>query len=426
MSKYLGSTPFRDLLVHSIAADPTMRAAADALDAAFIKSVRAIPDVLLYARLANDSGFVNPVPMLSAMTRLSDLSDGLAELPGNVLDILAWQLHVEGYEATVDIQAKRELVQGSLLLHRRKGTPWAVKNALVTALRLPTELSEWFSYGGRPYFFRVSLDVTGEVFDATSAANAFRLISEYKNVRSWLDYLETRSTENLYEHVCVGLRSRTGTFTNSLRFKEPAPVSLRERTALALSGITACRNTAIYFITPEPPRQRQLTGVSTGGLTESSLGLWFAPTKESSVRPIRYIRVDGDTKSRIAPYFYTPLPSAQRHTRYLRVDGNTAGRITPYFPPPCPLRPRHRFAVGFASQTISSVALVRDGKVVAWHSPLRQPSASHVVGIGIAAQTASRVAFGGEESHPPINCRTAIAFAAQTSSRVGFARAEQE
>ena len=32
MSKYLGSTFFRELLAHSIAGDPAMRAAADALD----------------------------------------------------------------------------------------------------------------------------------------------------------------------------------------------------------------------------------------------------------------------------------------------------------------------------------------------------------------------------------------------------------
>ena len=252
MSKYLGSTPFRDLLVHSIAADPTMRAAAEALDAAFLKSVRAIPDVLLYARLANDSGFVTPVPMLSAMTRLSDLSGGLAELPSDVLDMLAWQLHVEGYEATVDMQAKRQLIQGSLLLHRRKGTPWAVKNALVTALRLPTELSEWFSYGGRPYFFRVALDVTGADFDATSAANAFRLIYEYKNVRSWLDYLETRSTEILKERVGVGLCSRTNARCR-LWFPVPQPSHMERRTGMAFNGRTVSKS-RLWFPAAQPVR----------------------------------------------------------------------------------------------------------------------------------------------------------------------------
>lgn len=220
MSKYLGSTPFRDLLVHSIAADPTMRAAADALDAAFNKSVRAIPDVLLFARLANDSGFVTPVPMLSAMTRLSDLSGGLAELPSDVLDMLAWQLHVEGYEAAVDVQAKRQLIQGSLLLHRRKGTPWAVKNALVTALRLPVTVQEWFDYGGRPYFFRVRQDVTGTPYTETSAEHSIRIIFDQKNVRSWLDCLETVSRTP--GKIRVGM---AGTGRTEFRVSPVAPAS---------------------------------------------------------------------------------------------------------------------------------------------------------------------------------------------------------
>ena len=167
----------------------------------------------------------------------------------------------------------------------------------------------------------------------------------------------------------MGLRSRTATLTNSLLFTEPAPVPLRERTALALSGITSCRNTAMHFIAPEPPRQRQHTGLHTGGLTESSLGLWFAPAKESPVRPLRCIRV----------------------------DGGTASRVIPHFVPPCPPRSRRRLATGFASRTVSSVALVMGGKVVAWRSPLRQPAAFRQRGIVLAAQTSSRVGLARAE-----------------------------
>lgn len=299
MSKYLGSTPFRDLLVHSIAADPTMLAAADALDAAFNKSVRAIPDVLLFARLANDSGFVTPVPMLSAMTRLSDLSGGLAELPSDVLDMLAWQLHVEGYEAAVDVQAKRRLIQGSLLLHRRKGTPWAVTNALVTALRLPTDLSEWFSYGGRPYFFRVALDVTGEDFDATSAANAFRLIYEYKNVRSWLEYLATRSTQTLQERVGVGLCSRTNARCR-LWFPVQQPPRLERRTGMAVQGVTSGKS-RLWFPVPQPMRAARRTSLSISGCTCSRLALHFPSTRQPMMRRSTALGLAAITVTRLSP-----------------------------------------------------------------------------------------------------------------------------
>ena len=39
MSRRIGSTPFRDLLAHSIATDPTLRAAADALDQAMDRAM---------------------------------------------------------------------------------------------------------------------------------------------------------------------------------------------------------------------------------------------------------------------------------------------------------------------------------------------------------------------------------------------------
>lgn len=85
MARYLGATPFRELLAHSIAADPTVRAAADALDNVLNAAARAVPDVLVYARLARDSGFVDPVPMLPPLTRLAALSGGLRALPEQVL-----------------------------------------------------------------------------------------------------------------------------------------------------------------------------------------------------------------------------------------------------------------------------------------------------------------------------------------------------
>jgi len=327
MSKYLGSTPFRDLLVHSIAADPTMLAAADALDAAFNKSVRAIPDVLLFARLANDSGFVTPVPMLSAMTRLSDLSGGLAELPSDVLDMLAWQLHVEGYEAAVDVQAKRRLIQGSLLLHRRKGTPWAVTNALVTALRLPTDLSEWFSYGGRPYFFRVGLDVTGAAFDATSAANAFRLIYEYKNVRSWLEYLATRSTQTLQERVGVGLCSRTKARCR-LWFPVQQPPRLERRTGMALSGMTAGRS-RLWFPVQQPPRQERRIGMAVQGVTSGKSRLWFPVPQPMRAARRTSLSISGCTCSRLALHFPSTRQPMMRRSTALGLAAITVTRLSP-------------------------------------------------------------------------------------------------
>lgn len=180
MARRLGTTPFRELLPDSLSSDPSVRAAAAALDEVLDATTRAIPGVLLYARL-----------------------------PEPVLDLLAWQLHVEGYEAAVDVAAKRQLIAGSLLLHRRRGTPWAVRTALEAALHVPATVQQWFEYGGEPYFFRVRLELGGAELDEAAQRNALQLILDYKNVRSWLDYLETASSIPCREHVAVASVSRT-------------------------------------------------------------------------------------------------------------------------------------------------------------------------------------------------------------------------
>lgn len=180
MARRLGTTPFRELLPDSLSSDPSVRAAAAALDEVLDATTRAIPGILLYA-----------------------------SLPEPVLDLLAWQLHVEGYETAVDVAAKRQLIAGSLLLHRRRGTPWAVRTALEAALHVPATVQQWFEYGGEPYFFRVRLELGGVELDEAAQRNALQLILDYKNVRSWLDYLETASSIPCREHVAVASVSRT-------------------------------------------------------------------------------------------------------------------------------------------------------------------------------------------------------------------------
>ncbi|MDE6734565.1 MAG: phage tail protein I, partial [Desulfovibrio sp.] len=194
MGRRLGSTPFADILPSSLADDAGMRACAEALDGVLDKATRAIPGLLIYSRLARDAGEEGAsLPPLAPLQRLSELDGGLASLPETVLDLLAWQFHVEGYAEAPSLAAKRAMIYASLLLHRRRGTPWAVRHGLETTLQVPAEVREWYEYGGAPYFFRVRLNVAGYSFDARAWEDAVKVIYEHKNVRSWLDLLETFS-----------------------------------------------------------------------------------------------------------------------------------------------------------------------------------------------------------------------------------------
>lgn len=212
--KYFGFTPFIELVPPSIVEDKTITDAAKALNDALNASAKAVPNILLFARLAHDSCFINPVPMLPTMTRLTDLSGGLKELEPYLLDLLAWQLHVESYDAGISLQAKREMIQSSLLLHRRNGTPWAVRHALETLLRVPATLKEWFNYGGKPYFFRVRLDVSGVFVDVRWLQSAFQIVMDYKNVRSWLEWLETFSSTSMNLKTGIGVSSNTSAYVD--------------------------------------------------------------------------------------------------------------------------------------------------------------------------------------------------------------------
>lgn len=112
-------------------------------------------------------------------------------LPSDLVDALAIQLHCDFYDSRLPLEIRRKLVKTSIAWHRIKGTPAAVEMLLQT-LYQDAHVSEWFEYGGRPYFFRVEVDIsnTEEGANPDTMAQVKRVIELAKNVRSWLDLLE--------------------------------------------------------------------------------------------------------------------------------------------------------------------------------------------------------------------------------------------
>lgn len=76
------------------------------------------------------------------------------ELPENVIDLLAWQWHVDNYEPDLPVVTKRGLVRDSVRWHRKKGTKSAIKSALEKLDFVPTFL-EWFDIGTAPHTFEI-------------------------------------------------------------------------------------------------------------------------------------------------------------------------------------------------------------------------------------------------------------------------------
>ena len=53
--------------------------------------------------------------------------------PEHLLPWLAWALHVDGWSSAATEADKRRMVRESILLHRKKGTPWSIKRALAAS-----------------------------------------------------------------------------------------------------------------------------------------------------------------------------------------------------------------------------------------------------------------------------------------------------
>ena len=118
----------------------------------------------------------------------------LDSLPEDIVDELAWQFHVDFYDVGSDLTIKRNLVRDSILIHRKKGTPYAVKK-LIQDVFGTAELKEWFNYSGDPYMFRIALDYSADV--STNITRFHNLVDSVKNLRSKLEAIELTLRTNI-------------------------------------------------------------------------------------------------------------------------------------------------------------------------------------------------------------------------------------
>jgi len=100
-----------------------------------------------------------------------------------VLDELAYQWRVEGYEQTLAKNIKASLVETAYIVRKTKGTRYAVEKT-VKDIHGDFELLEWYQYGGDPYHFKVVGETapTGEKLE-----ELYKSINITKNERSSLD-----------------------------------------------------------------------------------------------------------------------------------------------------------------------------------------------------------------------------------------------
>ena len=77
-------------------------------------------------------------------------------LPEEFLDELAWELDIEWYDRSADIEVKRSLVKNSDIVHSKYGTKAAIIK-VVGDYYDDAVVTEWFEYGGEPGHFKVEV-----------------------------------------------------------------------------------------------------------------------------------------------------------------------------------------------------------------------------------------------------------------------------
>lgn len=105
------------------------------------------------------------------------------ELPEEVLDILAADFKVEWYEVNAPISFKRKTIKECILVHKFKGTKYAVETALHSVFT-DAKVEEWFEYGGEPFHFKLM------VYGSSGSSNLKNLVARIqyaKNLRSVMD-----------------------------------------------------------------------------------------------------------------------------------------------------------------------------------------------------------------------------------------------
>ena len=130
-------------------------------------------------------------------------------LPETVIDMLAYDLHIDWYDSSYSVDEKRRIVKNCIKVHKFCGTKYAVETAL-KSIYPESEIVEWFEYGGKPFCFKAI------IYDsANDKAKQHKVISKikyYKNARSVLEEVIYRvpidGTANLFSAVIAGYKRK--------------------------------------------------------------------------------------------------------------------------------------------------------------------------------------------------------------------------
>lgn len=149
--------------------------------------------------------------------------------PSRLLPILAASFDVD-IEGLSEI-AVRELIKNAFEIHYYSGTFYSLQKALSSFFGT-AKVHEWFSYGGKPYHFKLELEASMHGISRPILAKTDKIANVYKNVRS------------IYDGATIKISSRASTHAAAFAVQgesiEIMPFVLRETQS---ASVTCYANT---------------------------------------------------------------------------------------------------------------------------------------------------------------------------------------
>lgn len=175
--KDIYSTDFAEYFPDALKKDKNLRAIAGVLAKGLLSVSNEAEKALVYARID--------------------------ELPEEIVDILAYDMHADWYDYSYMPQVKRSILKNSVKTHKSTGTKRAVEE-LVREVFGEGAVKEWFEYGDDPYYFKIETtaglrDNINEFFSA--------MIHNVKNARSHLRSVDVKRKIEPNLFAGIGVRA---------------------------------------------------------------------------------------------------------------------------------------------------------------------------------------------------------------------------
>jgi len=156
---------FTEIFPTALQHDPKMIALAKSLTAELLAVSGKMENVLIYSRFD--------------------------QLPEELVDILAYDMHVDWYSYEDPLAVKRQTVKDSVKVHKRMGTKYAIETAIQAFFPGGT-VQEWFEYEGEPHHFQITIPLPGGITPEI-LEDLKRRVWHVKRLSSWLDTIITET-----------------------------------------------------------------------------------------------------------------------------------------------------------------------------------------------------------------------------------------